>query len=173
MPAATASQTIGPYWHLLEDKAWADLTRFGAEGPRLVLTGVVFDGDGVPVTDACVEIWQADPPASESFPAFGRAATDRDGRFRFVTLRPGPVPGTGNAQQAPHLALTVLARGLVRALHTRVYFAGEPLNDTDPLLCAIEDARRRETLIARQEADGRWALDLRLQGNHETVFLEV
>ncbi len=70
MPIATASQTIGPYWHLLEDPSWADLTRFGAQGERITLTGAVLDGDGKPCADACVEIWQSDPPASDSFPGF-------------------------------------------------------------------------------------------------------
>jgi protocatechuate 3,4-dioxygenase alpha subunit len=171
MPAATASQTIGPYWHLLEDPAWADLTRFGAAGERVVVTGRVTDGDGAPVGDACVEIWQADPPADATFPGFGRAATDASGHFRFVTLKPGPVPGRGNAVQAPHLAIAIFARGLPRHLVTRLYFAGEPLNQTDPLLGAIEP-RRRGTLLAAPEA-GAWRLDIRLQGDRETVFLDV
>ncbi|MDQ2802181.1 MAG: protocatechuate 3,4-dioxygenase subunit alpha [Pseudomonadota bacterium] len=178
MPAATASQTIGPYWHLLEDLSWTDLTRFGAQQQyegreRIVLTGVVTDGDGAPFPDACIEIWQPDPPASDRFPGFGRGGTDGDGRFRFVTLKPGPVPGRGNAQQAPHIAVWILARGLMRGLATRVYFADEALNATDPLLTSIEDPARRATLIARPEAQGTWRLDIRLQGAGETVFLDV
>ena len=93
MPSATSSQTIGPFWHLIEHPEWADLTRFGAAGQVVRLTGVVVDGDGNPVTDAAVELWQADPPADERFPAFGRSRTDEAGRFQFTTLRPGPVPG--------------------------------------------------------------------------------
>ena len=104
MPAATSSQTIGPFWHLLEHPEWADLTRFGAAGARITLTGSVIDGDGNPVTDAAVELWQSDPPADDRFPGFGRSRTDERGEFRFTTLKPGPVPGRGNAQQAPHLA---------------------------------------------------------------------
>ena len=80
MPIATASQTVGPYWHLLEDPSWADLTRFGATGDKLTLTGAVLDGDGKPCADACVEIWQSDPPASETFPGFGRSNTNARGR---------------------------------------------------------------------------------------------
>src|ERR1700688_2603653 len=76
MAFATASQTIGPYWHLLEDKSWADLTRFGATGEKIVLTGAVLDGDGKPCADACVEMWQSDPVASDVFPGFGRSNTD-------------------------------------------------------------------------------------------------
>ncbi len=172
MPA-TASQTIGPYWHLLEDKDWADLTRFGATGERIVLTGQVIDGGGSPVADACVEIWQADPPTSDHFQGFGRAGTDRNGVFRFVTLKPGPVQGRGNAQQAPHIAIQIFARGLLRGLSTRVYFAAEALNETDPLLASIEDPARRATLIARPDGPGAWRLDIRLQGEAETVFLDV
>jgi protocatechuate 3,4-dioxygenase alpha subunit len=172
MPIATAHQTIGPYWHLLDDPTWADLTRFGAEGERIAVSGRITDGAGAPVGDACVEIWQTDPSASEAFPGFGRAATDADGVFSFTTLKPGPVRGRGNAQQAPHLAVAIFARGLLRHLVTRLYFAGEPLNETDPLLSSIPD-RRRDTLIARQDAPGRWHLDISLQGGAETVFLDV
>jgi len=181
--AATASQTVGPYWHLIHDPVWADLTRFGADGEKIVLIGTLSDGDGAPVSDAAVEIWQAEPPASDSFPGFGRAATDSAGRFRFLTVKPGPVPGRGNALQAPHIAITLLARGLLRGLVTRAYFAGDPRNAADPLLSSIEDPARRATLIARRdlaEPGGEdaaqletWRLDIRLQGNTETVFLEI
>ncbi len=154
-------------------RSWADLTRFGATGEKLTLTGTVFDGDGKPCTDACVEIWQSDPAASDSFPGFGRSATDADGKFRFVTIKPGPVPGRGNAQQAPHIAVCVLARGLMRGLVTRAYFQGEALNETDPLLMAIEDPARRGTLIAKPEGAATWRMDIRLQGDGETVFLDI
>jgi protocatechuate 3,4-dioxygenase alpha subunit len=173
MPIATAHQTIGPYWHLLEDPTWADLLRFGAEGERISISGRITDGDGAPVADACVEIWQADPPASDTFPGFGRAATDADGVFRFVTLKPGAVAGRGNGVQAPHLAIAIFARGLLRHLVTRLYFAGEPQNAIDPLLNAIEDEARRATLIAQPDGPGGWRLDISLQGRAETVFLDV
>jgi protocatechuate 3,4-dioxygenase alpha subunit len=173
MPSATASQTIGPYWHILEDKAWADLTRFGVAGERIVLTGRVLDGDGKPCSDACVEFWQADPPASDTFPGFGRANTDADGMFRLVTVKPGPVPGRGNAQQAPHIAICLLSRGLMKGLVTRAYFQGEALNDTDPLLISINDPSRRATLIAAPTGAAEWRFDIRLQGEGETVFLDV
>ena len=173
MASATASQTIGPFWHLLDEAGSGDLTRFGATGERITLGGVIRDGDGAPVSDACVEIWQSDPPASESFLGFGRCATDAEGSFRFTTLKPGPVPGRGNALQAPHLAIAIFARGLLKALITRAYFAGERLNETDPLLAAIEDPARRATLVARPEGGAQWRLDIRLQGDGETVFLEI
>ncbi len=185
MPIATASQTIGPYWHLLEDKSWTDLTRFGAAQAHLdraaiVLTGILRDGAGNPFPDACVELWQPDPVASAAFPGFGRSGTDKDGRYRFRTLMPRAVPAAGasrgNVVQAPHLALTILARGLMHGLATRAYFANEALNEADPLLNSIPDPARRNTLIATPlgPIDGAagWQLDLRLQGAGETVFLE-
>jgi protocatechuate 3,4-dioxygenase alpha subunit len=172
MQAATAQQTIGPYWHLLEDSSWADLTRFGATGTVIVLQGRVLDGEDAPVNDACVELWQADPPASESFPAFGRSGTDADGRFRFRTLRPGGLRGRGNIAEAPHLALAIHARGLTRPLFTRVYFTGEALNEADPLLGQIDDPMRRASLTATPAGTGVWEIDIRLRGAQETVFLE-
>jgi protocatechuate 3,4-dioxygenase alpha subunit len=169
----TASQTIGPYWHLLEDQSWADLTRFGATGDVITLAGRVIDGAGEPLSDACVEIWQSAPPVSATFTGFGRAATAADGSFRFKTIKPGPVPGPGNSQQAPHLALTVLARGLLFQLSTRIYFAGDPANENDPILALIEDPARRATLLARETGPGAWHLDILLQGEAETVFFEI
>ena len=173
MPAATAQQTIGPYWHLLADPEAADLTRFGAPGTAITLQGRLFDGASAPVSDACVELWQSDPPASELFLGFGRSATNEAGWFRFRTLMPGPIRGRGNATEAPHLALAIHARGLLRPLFTRAYFAADALNETDPLLSRIDDPARRATLIAAPEEDHTWRLDIRLQGARETVFLEV
>jgi protocatechuate 3,4-dioxygenase alpha subunit len=173
MPSATSSQTIGPYWHLLEEKAWADLTRFGVDGETIRLIGTITDGDGAPVADACVELWQADPPAADDFVGFGRCACDAEGNFHFTTLKPGPVPGRGNRQQAPHFAITLFARGLLKGLVTRAYFEGEKLNETDPLLSSIEDSRRRGTLIAKRIDPATWRLDIRLQGEGETVFLAI
>lgn len=170
---ATTSQTIGPYWHLIEHAEWADLLRFGATGDAITLTGVVTDGSGAPVTDAAIEIWQTSPPASDSFPAYGRARTDATGRFTFKTLKPGPVAGLGNAQQAPHIAITIFARGLLNGLTTRLYFPDEPLNETDPVLSLIDEPARRKTLIARTLSPGTFELDIRLQGDNETVFMEI
>jgi protocatechuate 3,4-dioxygenase alpha subunit len=159
MRPVTASQTIGPFWHMLEDAALADLTRFGATGRPLVLTGRVVDGEDAAVTDACIEIWQATPAASAEFPGWGRCATDAHGEFRFVTLAPDPA--------APCLAVAVLARGLLRPLWTRVYFA----DVADPLLASLPPARR-STLIARADG-GAWRWDIRIQGDGETVFLDL
>lgn len=159
MRAATASQTIGPFWHLLDEPAVTDLTRFGAAGPRLRLAGRVIDGDGAPVSDACVEIWQATPAASPEFPGWGRCPTDADGGFRFVTLAPDA--------SAPCFAVAIFARGLQQPLRTRVYFA----EVADPLLAGLP-AARRATLLARRDGDG-WRWDIRLQGDGETVFLAL
>ena len=171
--AATSSQTIGPYWHLLADPALADLTRFGATGARIELTGQVIDGEGIPMTDACVEIWQASPENSELFDGWGRSATDLEGRYRFVTLKPGPVPGHGNSLQAPHIAVSVFARGLLHQEVTRAYFEGDALNEVDPVLSLVEETRRG-TLLSRQDPrhPDCWVFDIRMQGDGETVFLE-
>jgi protocatechuate 3,4-dioxygenase alpha subunit len=181
MAAATASQTAGPYWHLIDFPEWADLLR--ADGPnagatggeRIVLTGRVTDGQGTPVADAMVEIWQADPEGryDSAFHGFGRCGTDADGVFRFVTLKPGPVPGRGNQTQAPHVVLSLFARGLLKQLVTRLYFEGEALNETDPLLQAIEPTRRGTLIAHRTATPGEWRFDIRLQGEGETVFLDV
>ena len=101
------------------------------------------------------------------------ANTDAEGTFRFVTLRPGPVPGRGNTLQAPHIAIRILARGLMAGLVTRAYFAGDALNDSDPLLTSIDDPALRRTLIAGHEGAAVWRLDIRLQGDGETLFLDV
>jgi protocatechuate 3,4-dioxygenase, alpha subunit len=176
MPVATAFQTIGPFWALIEHPEMADLTRFGADGEVIVLTGRITDRDGAPVTDAAVELWQASPAADERFPGWGRSRTDEQGRFRFTTIRPGSLPpavgARGNTQQAPHVALNIFARGILTRLVTRAYFAGDPLNEQDAVLGMIDEPRRRATLIAQPAGERTWNLDVRLQGEGETVFME-
>jgi protocatechuate 3,4-dioxygenase alpha subunit len=172
MHHTTASQTIGPYWHLLEDKDWADLTRFGASGQVITVQGHVFDGAGKALGDACVEIWQASPEASEHFPGFGRSATDGTGCFQFRTVKPEAVPGPGNAWQAPHIAVNILARGILFQLTTRIYFEGDAANAQDPILGLVAEDRRG-SLLARAVKPGVWELDIHLQGENETVFFEV
>jgi protocatechuate 3,4-dioxygenase alpha subunit len=188
---ATPSQTVGPFFHLALDRpGWADLAADGAMGERIVIEGRVTDGDGAPVTDACLELWQAnaagryahpddegaDRPRDPHFRGFGRVSTDTEGRFRLATVRPGPVPGRGNAQQAPHIAVALFARGLLKQLYTRIYFAGEPLNDTDPVLLSIDDPARRATLLAASRPGSEpsmWHLDIVMQGTNETVFFDI
>lgn len=173
MSVATAFQTIGPYWHLLEHAEQADLTRFGAAGEKLTLVGRIIDGAGAAVADAAVELFQASPASSESFPGWGRGRTDASGEYRFTTIKPGPLPGRGNSIQAPHFALNIFARGILTRLYTRAYFAGEPLNATDPLLALVEDPARRATLIATPDGIAVWRKDIVLQGAGETVFIAV
>ena len=181
---ASASQTAGPYWHLVDFPEWSDTTRHFADhlppGERVVLTGRVLDGAGAPVTDAMVEIWHADPKGeypdpdgpAEEFQGYGRCATDGEGRYRFATLKPGPVRGAGNSAQAPHVVLLVFARGLLHHVATRLYFEGEALNADDPVLGSVEPARRG-TLLATRSAPDTWSLDLRLQGEGETVWMAL
>ena len=188
----TASQTAGPFFKFgLDHPEWSDLTRAGkAKGQPIRIEGRVLDGDGAPVPDALLEIWQAnaagkyahaedrqEKPIDPSFRGFGRCATDKEGHWHFTTIKPGAVPGRGNTMQAPHINLRVFARGLLKHVSTRLYFAEEPLNKTDPVLSSIEDAARQQTLIAvaaRQEgASMVYRLDIRLQGKDETVFFDV
>jgi protocatechuate 3,4-dioxygenase alpha subunit len=188
---ATPSQTVGPFFHLALDRGqWADLTTDNPQGERVVVEGRVTDGDGVPVADACLELWQAnaagryahpddtraDKPLDPHFRGFGRVSTDAGGGFRFTTIRPGAVPGRGNALQAPHIAVAVFARGLLKPLYTRIYFAGDPLNEADPVLLSIDDPVRRQTLVAtRRDSPGAptWNLDIVMQGDNETVFFDI
>ena len=177
MSITTASQTIGPYWHLLPYKGWNDLTRFGAEGDKITLTGTIRDGEGNLVTDGCVEIWQPRPNDVANFEGFGRAATDKTGSFSFTTLRPEPVPGVhgerGNVIQAPHVGLTIMARGLMQALYSRIYFEGDAGHDEDPVLSLIEDPARRATLVAKKTGPAAYHLDIVLQGAGEMVFFAI
>ncbi len=189
--AATPSQTVGPFFHLALDRAeWADLTADNPHGERIVIAGRVTDGDGAPVADAFLEVWQAnaagryahpddtrtDKPLDPHFRGFGRVATDADGNFRLTTIRPGPVPGRGNALQAPHIAVAVFARGLLKPLYTRIYFAGDPANEADPVLQSIDEPRRRQTVIAAPapgDAPPAWRFDIVMQGHAETVFFDI
>jgi protocatechuate 3,4-dioxygenase, alpha subunit len=130
--------------------------------------GQVLDGEGTPVPDALVEIWQ--PDGAEG--SFGRSGTDADGWFEFVTLKPGSVAGPGGAPQAPHLVVGVFARGLLKRLVTRLYFPDEEeANERDPVLAAIEPADRA-SLVAREE-NGVMRFDIRLQGDRQTTFFAL
>jgi protocatechuate 3,4-dioxygenase alpha subunit len=187
----TPSQTVGPFFHLgLARAEWGDLAAGDPAGERIAIEGRVIDGDGAPVPDALIELWQAnaagrynhpddrqdDKPVDPHFRGFGRVATDAHGRFRVVTIKPGPVPGRGNALQAPHINIALFARGLLKHLYSRIYFADEAANGGDPLLSSIEDEAARRTLMARREAGagpGLYRFDIVLQGEGETVFLDI
>jgi protocatechuate 3,4-dioxygenase alpha subunit len=183
-PGITPSQTVGPFFHDALPYA-AGPSVVGASRPgALTLSGTVYDGQGEPVDDCLVEVWQADEdgrfadepgifaePSEDGFRGFGRAATDEDGRYALRTVVPGSVPTTDGRPQAPHLAMSVFARGMLRRCVTRVYFEGDPALDTDPLLVAVDPARRH-TLVAAKE-EGGYRFDVRIQGDDETVFLDV
>ena len=176
----TPSQTIGPFFHdaLLE----RDLTQLVArEYPGAVrISGVVYDGAGDPVPDAMVEISQAGPSSGENpntfdggFSGWGRSGTADGGRFSFITLKPAPVTAADGTPQAPHINVVVFARGLLRQVVTRLYFPDEgEANAADPVLSSIEDAGLGETLIARDEGNGAYRFDVRLQGENQTAFFE-
>jgi protocatechuate 3,4-dioxygenase alpha subunit len=190
----TPAQTSGPY--LAIGLPWPDGPFAVAEGTpgAVTITGLVWDGAGEPVRDALVETWQADPdgrfdhpadprgrrrPAEPSFRGFGRCLTGPDGAYRIVTLRPGPLPSPDGGTEAPHIDVSVFARGLLGRLVTRIYFPGErAANEADPVLRAIADPGRRATLIAAAQpgppgGPGGFRFDIHLQGDQETVFFDV
>lgn len=184
----TPSQTIGPFFHYALPYESAERLVSPGDPHALRIVGTVVDGADEPVTDALVEIWQAnragryrhpedrrdDLPLEEGFTGFGRCPTDAEGRFEFLTVKPGLVPGPdGETLQAPHIAVSVFARGLLKRVVTRIYFPDEEeANAADPLLASIEDPEERSTLIAEQ-LDSGLHFDIRLQGDNQTVFLDV
>jgi protocatechuate 3,4-dioxygenase alpha subunit len=184
--ATTPSQTVGPYFAI--GLPWG-------EGPNVVppgtpgafrIFGTVFDGGQAPIPDHLIETWQAGPdgkfadlhgyagPSSlEGFRGFARVGQeDGDGTYELLTVKPGPVPGLGGTTQAPHIDLTLMARGMLHRVVTRIYFADEEqANAADPVLSRVP-ADRRATLLAQPE-DGGYRFDIRLQGRDETVFFAV
>jgi protocatechuate 3,4-dioxygenase alpha subunit len=184
---ATTSQTVGPFFHLGCSPLYcAELAGPGVSGERITIQGRVLDGDGQPVPDALLELWQADAsgkyadavdpkgkPGEVAFFGFGRIATDACGKFCFSTIKPGSVSAPGGTQQAPHILVSVFARGLLTRLVTRIYFPEEPLNENDFVLRRVE-AGRRGTLMAKS-VDDRQELrewNVVLQGLDETVFFD-
>ena len=190
----TPAQTAGPYVHLgclpngagVEGVYAADSGRSiagpDARGDRIVIAGRLLDGAGEPVTDGLLEAWQADgggrfPGEVKADPAcagWGRVATGREnGAWAFETVMPGSVKLPGGGAMAPHILLWVVARGINAALTTRVYLTGdEAVLAADPVWQTVP-AKRRGTLLARPEGDGRWRHDIRLQGEGETVFFDL
>ncbi|MDI5980360.1 protocatechuate 3,4-dioxygenase subunit alpha [Amycolatopsis magusensis] len=180
---STPSQTVGPYLSI--GLPWDDGPEVVPEGTpgAIVLRGVIYDGDGAPVPDAMVETWQADADGRFDHPddprgrvagfrGFGRCPTDEQGRWSIRTVVPGAVPGTGGRTQAPHIDVSVLGRGLLHRVVTRIYFPEHAeANAADEVLASVPEDRR-DTLIAVREADG-YRFDVRLQGDGETVFFEV
>lgn len=183
----TPSQTVGPFFSI--GLSWlerADLTEGTAGGTRISIQGRVFDGDGQPVPDAVLEIWQADANGRYAHPedaeelvgagkffGFGRVLVNDQGEFMFTTVKPGCVAGPDGTPQAPHLEISVFMRGLLRRLITRIYFPGEAPNEADAVLARVPP-KRRHTLIAnaRGADQGTLLWDVHLQGEKETVFFE-
>lgn len=195
----SASQTAGPYVHiglapgaagfkLYETELGGDIAGPVAPGERLRVEGVVYDGLGAPVKDALIEIWQADangiyphpedPRTAQVAPGFagwGRVISDfHTGLWGFDTIKPGAVPGRMGRVQAPHLNLWIVSRGINIGLNTRMYFPEDAaLQAADPILVSIEQRQRVATLIATKTAPGQYRFDIRLQGEGETVFMDI
>jgi protocatechuate 3,4-dioxygenase, alpha subunit len=184
----TPSQTVGPYFaygltpqqygYGWTSIAGPEMAEEATAGERIIVEGRVLDGAGQPVTDAMVEIWQADgtgiyatePGRNTRFTGFGRAGTGTsgDGVFRFATVK----PGAPSATEAPHLNVILTMRGLLMHVFTRAYFAGEERNGTDPVLAQVP-ADRRDTLLACEISPGVWRFDIHMQGDAETVFFDL
>ena len=188
----TSSQTVGPFFHLgmvyLErDNFVAD----GVAGERITIRGKVLDGDGQPVPDAVLEIWQADSTgrypselsarnsASPRFLGFGRIETDDHGEFRFTTIKPGRAPAPDGSLQAPHIVITLFSRGLLKPLRTRLYFPDEAGNVDDVVLRHVPPARRSTLMATRAGKRGAQNVpenvfdwNIVMQGDGETVFFD-
>ena len=183
---ATTSQTVGPYFGiglrwLIQD----NLAAAGVSGERMTIQGRVLDGDGLGVSDAFVEIWQANAHGKYAHPedtqkkilepgftGYGRIPTNKEGAFRFTTIKPGPVPGPDGKDQAPHILISVFMRGLLRRLVTRVYFPEEPGNATDYILNLVEPERRATLIAKRTSQPGVLEWNAVLHGGDETVFFD-
>jgi protocatechuate 3,4-dioxygenase, alpha subunit len=191
----TPSATVGPYFaYALTPARYPFRAAFSnttvtadTAGERIRIAGRVLDGDGNGIGDAMVEIWQANAVGRYAHPAdagsqpntgfkgFARAETDKDGTYQFETVKPGAVAGIDGQTQAPHILAAVFARGMLRHLYTRIYFADEAATAKDAILAHVPEARRG-TLIAKRESVGGQAVyrfDIRIQGGEETVFFDI
>ena len=189
---ATTSQTVGPYFQIGLARFYLDnLAAPGVAGEPVEIAGRVFDGDGQPVPDAVIEIWQADAngkythpeDAAESdtkksqkptFRGYGRVPTTNDGSFRFKTIKPGRVLAPDGTPQAPHIDVSIFMRGLLRRLVTRIYFPEDQQAHSEDFALKLVEPARRETLIAKKtsKAGGVLEWNLFLQGPNETVFFD-
>lgn len=191
----TPSQTVGPFFaygltsngkYAWNDAFTNDLVTPDVSGERIRIEGRVFDGDGAPVPDAMLEIWQADAQGhfsdpqdkralpNSSFKGFGRCGTGGDGEYAFDTIKPGAVPGSDGKPQAPHILMAIFARGMLVQNYTRIYFNDEP-STADDAIMALVPRDRRITLIAKrvQGSGAAYRFDVHLQGDNETVFFAV
>jgi protocatechuate 3,4-dioxygenase, alpha subunit len=191
----TPSATVGPFFLFgLVPSTYGGSDIIGnnvvtpdVSGERIRIEGRVTDGDGVPVPDALVEIWQADAAGRYAHPAdkralpnaafkgFGRSPTDDEGRFSFETIKPGRVPGPNGQMQAPHVAVNLFSRGILKHMVTRIYFSDEPANAADPVLALVPQDRRKTLIATRSERSGQptYRFDIRMQGQEETVFFDA
>ena len=184
--ALTPSQTIGPfYWGTIVNAYRADLAPAGVPGERIDVVLQLHDVGGAVVPDGLFEIWQANShgrynhpddrrnlPLDAGFEGYGRASTFTDGTSRFATVKPGRVPWPAGGLQAPHINVSIFARGVLNRLATRLYFDGDPALADDPVLKLVDPARR-DTLIAKRDPTGAWRLPIHLGGPDETVFFDV
>ncbi|WP_428980453.1 protocatechuate 3,4-dioxygenase subunit alpha [Achromobacter kerstersii] len=188
----TTSQTVGPYLHIgLSGLNCADLSAGLPDqgAPKVVIEGRVIDGQGNPVPDGMIEIWQADArgvyrhpddpgyagadDARSAFTGFGRVPTEPDGSFRFTTIKPGRVAGPGGSLQAPHLVVSLFMRGLLKHLSTRMYFPDEAQANEEDWILQQVPAARRATLVAQRVENGELRWEVVLQGKGETVFFDI
>ena len=186
MAGITPSQTVGPYFGIMVGRR-SECRQVTPEtiGVRIAIEGQLFDGEGHVIPDAFIEIWQADAngryrhpddaassDADPHFNGYGWAHTRGDGGYRFDTIKPGRVSDPGQGEQAPHILVSVMARGILTRFVTRIYFADEPANALDPILTLVP-AERRATLLARRVDDGRYVFNIVMQGAGETAFFDV
>jgi protocatechuate 3,4-dioxygenase alpha subunit len=183
----TPAQTVGPFFAI--GMTWDDGNEVVPAGTQggFWIRGTVVDGDGDPVPDAVIETWQADPDGRfdhpddprgavdwGSFRGLGRSATDDQGRYAIHTVKPGHLPAPGGGREAPHIDVSVLARGLLARLATRIYFPDEEAaNAADPVLSSLSPEADSSTLLAQPDGEGDYRFDIRLQGDGETVFFAV
>ena len=204
MSEITPSQTVGPFfaygltpkgrsqWDPNGSYSWKEtvgdnLVTPDASGTKIHIEGRITDGDGAPINDAMLEIWQADAQGRYAHPrddrarpnakfrGFGRSATDKDGVYSFDTVKPGAVVGPGGQPQAPHIVFCIFSRGMLRQIYTRLYFSDEAANAGDPILTLVP-ADRRGTLVAHKSMRGGlpvYRFDIRVQGENETVFFDI
>lgn len=190
MSKQTPSQTVGPFYAIgLTRKPMNVMVTDSTQGDKIRIEGQVFDGNGVAIPDAMVEIWQAsaygrynhpddkqEKPLDATFTGWGRSGTDEKCFYSFETIKPGPVPGADDSVQAPHINVVIFARGMLVHAYTRMYFADEPANASDPVLNSIKSKKRRQTLLATPGMEGGktvYRFDIRLQGENETVFFDM
>jgi protocatechuate 3,4-dioxygenase, alpha subunit len=204
MSDITPSQTVGPFfayglapngrcqWDPNGSYSWKEtvgdnLITPDTSGQKIRIEGRITDGDGAPINDAMLEIWQADAQGryahprddrarpNAKFKGFGRSATDKDGNYSFDTVKPGAVAGPGGQPQAPHIVFCIFSRGMLRQIYTRLYFSDEAANAGDPILTLVP-ADRRGTLVAHKSMRGElpiYRFDIRVQGENETVFFDI